>query len=77
MQLPDWRYPVVCETESGVVHYDNFEGQWGEQSHLDQLMQSYAVEKSILEARRQGHAVTEQTLPDGSIKLSVQVGGAI
>ncbi len=75
VQLPRWRYPVVCDVDSGKVRYDNYEGRWGEQQHLDQLMQSYAVEKSVLEARRLGHTVTEQPLPDGSIKLTIQVGG--
>ena len=74
VQLTRWRYPVVCDTESGVVHYDNYEGNWGEQTELDKLVQRYAVEKSILEARKQGHSVTERALPDGSIKLTVQVG---
>ncbi len=75
VELPRWRYPVVCDVDSGTVRFDNYEGRWGEQRHLDRLMQSYAVEKSILESRRQGHTVTEQSLPDGSIKLTIQVGG--
>ena len=37
---------------------------------------SDAVEKASLEARRQGYCVTEQALADGSIKLTVEVGGA-
>ena len=76
VQLPRWRYPVVCDTDSGIVHYDNYEGHWGEQTQLDKLVQRYAVEKTVIESRKQGYTVTEQTLADGSIKLSVQVGGA-
>ena len=75
VQLPRWRYPVICDLSSGQVQYDNFNGHWGETRHLDSLMQAYAVEKSKLEARRQGHTVTEQSLADGSIKLTVHVGG--
>jgi len=75
VELPEWRYPVVCDVESGSVHYDNFNGRWGEQSRLDSLLQMYAVEKTRLEARRCGHTVTEQALADGAIKLTVQVGG--
>lgn len=37
---------------------------------------SDAVEKAKIEARKKGHSVTEQSLADGSIKLTVQVGGA-
>jgi hypothetical protein len=78
VQLPDWRYPVVCDTTTGKLAFDNFGGRWGEQSQLDKFLQSYAVEKAKIEARRRGHSVVEQSLADGSIKLTVQVaGGAI
>ena len=76
VRLPDWRYPVVCDLQKGQVRYDNYEGRWGEQRELDRLIQAYACEKAKLEARRQGHTVTEQALTDGSIKLTVHVGGA-
>ena len=76
VQLPRWRYPVVCDTMNGEVKFDNYEGKWGDRVHLDSFLQAYAVEKSKIESRRAGHSVTEQTLADGSIKLSVQVGGA-
>jgi len=75
VELPDWRYPVVCQVETGQIHYDNYEGRWGEQSHLNKLMQLYAVEKAKIEARRRGHSVNEQRLDDGSVKLTVSVGG--
>ncbi len=75
VQLPEWRYPVVCDTSTGQLAYDNFGGRWGEQQQLDRFLQGYATEKCRLEARRQGHTVTEQKLADGSIKLTIQVGG--
>ncbi|WP_417385373.1 DUF1257 domain-containing protein [Gimesia sp.] len=77
VELPEWRYPVVCDTSSGQLQYDNFEGRWGDRSLLDRFLQAYAVEKTRIEARRKGHTVTEQALADGSIKLKVQVGGAV
>ncbi len=49
---------------------------WGDQAQIDRLLQMYAVEKAKLEANRRGHTVTEQALSDGSIKLTIQVGGA-
>ena len=67
---------MVCDTASGQVRYDNFNGRWGEQARLDALLQAYAAEKAKLEARRRGRTVTEQTLADGSIRLVIQVGGA-
>ena len=76
VQLPDWRYPAVCQLDTGEIKFDNYEGHWGEQQHLDAFLQSYAVEKAKIEARRKGHTCTEQQLADGSIKLTVNVGGA-
>ena len=75
VQLPGWTYPVVIDTEEREVKMDNFGGAWGNPKELDRLLQSYAVEKAKLEARKAGHSVTEQTLADGSIKLTVQVTG--
>ena len=75
VQLPDWQYPVVCDTASGQVKYDNFGGRWGDQQHLDRFLQAYACEKAKAEARRRGHQCTEAQLPDGSIKLTIQVQG--
>ncbi len=75
VRLPGWQYPVVCQLGSGQLAYDNYGGLWGQFEHLDRFRQAYAVERAKLEARRQGHAVTEQALPDGSIRLAIQVGG--
>ena len=76
VQLPEWRYPVVCDVNTAKIAYDNYEGLWGDTKHLDGFLQGYAVEKARLEARKKGHTVTEQALADGSIKLTVSVGGA-
>ncbi len=76
VKLPGWRYPAVFDTQSGQARYDNYGGRWGEQVQLDHFLQGYAVEKAKLEARKKGHTVTEQSLADGSIKLTVSVGGA-
>ena len=76
VQLPDWRYPVVCNLETGQLRYDNYNGRWGEQQHLDAFLQAYTVEKTKIEARRKGHSVTEQQLADGSVKVTINVGGA-
>lgn len=75
VRLPDWQYPVVCNTTSGEVQYDNFGGRWGDQTHLDHFLQAYAVEKCRIEARTRGHSVTEHALSNGSIKLTVQIEG--
>lgn len=76
VELPDWQYPVVCNLQTGQVSYDNYNGLWGEQKHLNSFLQGYAVEKAKIEARKKGHSVTETSLQDGSIKVTVRVGGA-
>jgi hypothetical protein len=76
VQLPGWQYPVVCNTQTGTVQYDNYGGHWGEQKHLNSFLQGYAVEKARIEARKRGHSVSETRLEDGSIRVNVRVGGA-
>ena len=76
VQLPGWRYPVVADLKTGQLQFDNYNGHWGEQKHLDAFLQGYAVEKAKLEARKMGHSVSETRLQDGSIRVLVRVGGA-
>ncbi len=77
VQLPEWKYPVVCDVNTATITFDNYEGRWGTPQQLDRFLQGYAVEKAKLEARKKGHSVFEQPLADGSIKLTVRVGGVI
>lgn len=76
IQLPGWNYPVVVNLQAGQLQYDNYQGHWGEQTRLNQFLQAYAVEKAKIEARKKGHAVSETRLQDGSIRVTVRVGGA-
>jgi hypothetical protein len=75
VQLPGWMYPIVIDTASGAIQFDNFAGRWGEPRHLDRFVQMYAVERAKLEARKKGYQVSEQALADGSIKLQLVGGG--
>ncbi len=76
VHLEGWRYPVVCDTANGQLRYDNYNGRWGVQERLNEFMQRYAVEKARIESHRKGHTITEQKLDDGSVKLTINVGGA-
>lgn len=69
--LPGWEYPLVIDTGSGNMRYDNFEGHWGNPKQLNEFLQMYAVEKAKLEATKQGYRCHEQSLQDGSIKLQI------
>jgi hypothetical protein len=75
VNLPDWLYPVVIDTATGNVRYDNFEGCWGDEKHLHRFVQAYVVERSRSEARKKSYASTEQSLADGSILVEIEVGG--
>jgi hypothetical protein len=77
VQLPGWNYPAICRLESGQVKFDNYQGRWGNQQELDRFLQAYAVERARIEARKKGYSVTEQSLANGSIKLTVQVFGGV
>ena len=74
VQLPEWRYPVVAQLETGELKYDNYGERWGAQRQLDRFLQRYAIEKATIEARKQGHSVTERPLADGSVKLTIGLG---
>jgi hypothetical protein len=76
VRLPGWRYPLVCQTDTGRVAFDNYKGAWGATAELHHFLQAYAVEKTHLEARKQGYDVVEQPQADGSIRLTIQTGGA-
>jgi len=75
VDLPDWKYPVVCRTETGELHYDNYGGRWGNPARLNSFLQTYAVEKVKLEARKQGQTAIEQSLADGSLRVQIAVAG--
>ena len=75
VRLPGWIYPAVVDVTTGAIAYDNFEGSWGDPKELDKFMQAYAVEKAKLEARKAGHSVSERSLANGSITLTVSVAG--
>ena len=52
VQLPDWLYPVVIDTASGAIRFDNYSGCWGDEQYLHRLLQVYAVERARIEARK-------------------------
>jgi len=76
VQLPGWNYPVVANLQTGQLQYDNYNGHWGRQEELNRFLQAYAVEKAKIEGRKKGHTCSETRLEDGSIKVTIRVGGA-
>lgn len=76
VRFPGWTYPAVADLATGQLHFDHYEGRWGDPTWIHRLLQAYAIEKTRLEARRQGHDLREQLLADGSVKLTIHVGGS-
>jgi hypothetical protein len=79
---PDtWRFtpePVPTAVFREVEFFDFANNTWRavDLAELNRFLQGYAVEKAKLEARKKGHTCFETHLEDGSIKVTVRVGGA-
>jgi hypothetical protein len=72
VQLPDWRYRVALNLETGELKYDNYEGIWGQVRELDSLVQAYnesVVREETQDLLTQGYTLTEQVLPNGDLQL--------
>lgn len=77
IHLPGWHYPVVVDA-NGQLHYDNYEGHWGDAAQLTALVQAYSREVVLDTMRQQGieyPLYTEEEEPDGTLVLTVTVGG--
>lgn len=71
VQLPGWHYPVVIDTATGAMKFDNYNGRWGAQAELQRFTQIYGVSKASLIAKSKGYMVQRTTLDNGTIKLRV------
>lgn len=71
VKLPGWYYPVAINLQTGEAKYDNYNGKWGNQEHLNRFTQLYAVHKTELFAKSRGWIATRKTQPNGSIKLQL------
>jgi hypothetical protein len=70
VKFASWTYPVLV-APSGEIHYDNYNGKWGEISHLNKLKQMYGLEKSKQLAKAQGYLCREKQKQDGAIVLEL------
>ena len=69
VEIPGWKYPIIIEN-SGTVRFDNYNGSWGEDSHLGLLKQAYALEGSRALLASQGMSLYETVNDDNSITLT-------
>lgn len=73
VELPGWKYPVVFDVKTGEAKYDNYNGSWGAQQHLDKFLQLYPIEAAKQMAELNGHTYQEQTLEDGREQLVISI----
>jgi len=68
--LEGWQYPVAVNSEG--LHYDNYNGQWGNLDDLHSVTRAYGREVALAEAEEAGfYLEEEQVLQDGSIEVFV------
>lgn len=72
VRLPGWDYPVVIDRQ-GQAKYDNYNGAWGKQEHLNRFTQLYAVHRATATAQRQGYQVARIQQANGGIRLNIRV----
>lgn len=90
VKLPSWRYPIVIDKE-GQIHYDNYEGAWGDEKILDQFRANYidCLAREIAIRNNWSYVNTENgirifapdgayidVLKDGTVKAEGFVGNA-
>lgn len=73
VKLPNGNYTLVYDFYGRYGANDGMKllQRFGE--GCQKLVQSYAVHKAMIEARKRGHTVTKKVLPNGSVKLTVNV----
>ena len=70
--LPGWTYPVLFNSQTGDVAYDNYEGKWGDIRQLHNLVQEYALqvaEDQASELKLQGWTIERVPQANGDIQL--------
>jgi hypothetical protein len=70
VRLPGWRYPIVVDSD-GRLHYDQYEGRWGDLAQLHRFRQAYAEAATTRFAHARGYLVTRMTQADGTVRLAL------
>ena len=72
MKLKDWKFPVLVNTTTGDMHFDNYNGSWGKIEELNKLVQEYSLqtaEEQLEEFRLQGWDIQRQKQENGDIQI--------
>ena len=74
IQFPKWNYPIVIDAE-GTVHYDNYNGHWGDQADVDRLVSDYA--QAVVELECDNLGWYHEKMDTGEIAVHHPSGGVI
>lgn len=76
-KLPGWHYPIVVNSQTGEISFDNYKGSWGDEKELHKLIQEYSLsvaEEECSEFVLQGFTIERQKQENGDIQLVIQQG---
>lgn len=76
-KLPGWYYPVVVDSQTGEISFDNYKGSWGDEKELHKLIQEYSLEVAEEEASEfvlQGYTIEREKQENGDIQLVISQG---
>jgi len=72
VKFKSWNYPVVIKAD-GTAEFDNYNGNWGDQKHLDKLTQLYAAEVVVQKVKTSGlRIISQETTAEGRIRIQAQ-----
>jgi hypothetical protein len=71
-KLPGWYHTIGIDTETGEMTYDSDNRGQKQQDALKDFMQGYT--KAAAEQAYAGKKMSQTTLPNGDIKIKVQLG---
>lgn len=72
-KLAGWNYPCVLDSQ-GTLHFDDYNGRWGDRAQLEKLKSIYGMEA----ARKQAEELGWQTQENGNdLQIFHPTGGMI
>jgi hypothetical protein len=71
IKLKGWNYAVGIQS-NGKALFDNFNGQWGNESELDAFRQRYSENVTLHHAERAGYRVLHREMNNGTLRIEIQ-----
>jgi len=61
IKIPNWKYPVFIDLDTGEVKFDNYNGEWGDIRDLNKLKAEYAI-RTVLKIARKKYKLSGKAL---------------